>query len=539
MSRVLEPRGRWVRFAAALGALVVLAVMAAAAPASAHAVLEGSTPPPDVVLATAPDSVSLSFDEAVTLLPTSLRVYGPDGARVDAGDVAHPAGKGQAVSVHLRSGGAQGTYLVSWRVISADSHPVSGAYTFSVGRTSAAPVAPDDATNKGVAVALGAARLVGYAGSALLVGTLLFVAWCWAEGWSLRRVRRLAAVGAGLLALGTVADVLLKGPYDAALGFGSLGQGRLLREVLGTTYGHAAIARLVLVAALTLTLRLSRLPRLPVGVGAVLVGVSFALSGHAAAGSGRVVAALNDTVHVLCASMWLGSLAVILVAVLPLAENAAAVVARFSALAAVLVLLIVASGTYQAVRQVGSWAALGGTTYGRELLVKIGVVAVVLVAAAGSRAWVRQQRRTAGSTRILRRAVLAEAAGLVVVLGISSALVATEPAKTAYHPSIAANLVLEGDTVQVSAVPTGDRRMELHLYIFGKDQLPTDPKEIDATLSLPARSVGPLPVTLVNAGTGHRQGSIAVPVSGTWRLSVTLRTTAVDEATGSVALPIK
>jgi copper transport protein len=213
------------------------------------------------------------------------------------------------------------------------------------------------------------------------------------------------------------------------------------------------------------------------------------------------------------------------------------VVRRFSGLAAGLVLVIVASGTYQALRQVGAWAALAHTTYGRELLVKIGVVLVVLFAAAGSRTWVRRWRPS--PSLALRRTVLMETVGLVVVLGISSALVATEPAKTAYRPSIAANLVIQGDTVQVSAVPTGDRQVELHLYIFGSDQQPTDPKEIDATVSLPSQSIGPLPVTLDVAGPGHRQGTIGVPVAGDWQLSVTLRTSAVDEGTKTLALPIR
>lgn len=521
----------------ALGGLALLILVAIAAPASAHAVLEGSTPQPDVVLTSVPTAVSLTFDEAVTLLPTSLRVYGPDGYRVDVGDIAHADGKVQDVTVHLQAGRAQGTYLVSWRVISADSHPVSGAYTFSVGRTSTAPTAPTDTTNKTVGATLGTARLIGYFGSALFIGTMLFVAWCWTEGWVHRRVRRLAALGAGLLLVSTVADVLLKGPYDAALGLGGVGQGRLLREVLGTTYGHAAIARLVVVVVLLAALRLRALPSAALTVAALLLGVTFALSGHAAAGSGRTLAAINDTLHVVCASTWLGGLIVILVAVLPLAPDAPAVVRRFSGLATGLVLVVVVSGIYQALRQVGAWAALPGTTYGRELLVKIGIVLVVLFAAAGSRTWVRRGQASPSVT--LRRTVLAEAAGLVVVLGISSALVATEPAKTAYHPSIAANLVIEGDTVQISAVPTGDRQMELHLYIFGSDQQPTDPKEIDAAVSLPSQSIGPLPVTLDVAGPGHRQGTIGVPVAGDWQLSVTLRTSAVDEDTKTLALPIR
>jgi copper transport protein len=532
-----------------------------AGPASAHAVLEQSTPRPDSVLTTAPTEVTLRYDEPVTLLADSLRVYGPDGKRADRGDVGHPTGHGDEVRVSLGAA-AQGTYLVSWRVISADSHPVSGAFTYSVGKRTAAPTAPAENADQGMGGLLGVARWIGYAGSALLVGVLLVVAWCWREGWGNRDVRRLLGTGVGLLGVGAVLDFFLKGPYDAALGLGAIAHGDLIREVLGTTYGHATLARFVLAGLGVGLMALRRPSRLLASCYAVLVGISFALAGHAAAGSGRVLATINDTVHVLAASTWLGGLVLLLAVVLrpapaavdvtdvrapatsPAAAGAAEpaepaelapVVRRFSRLAAVLVLLLVATGIYQAARQVGSWGAFGATTYGRELLVKIGVICVVVLLAAGSRAFVWR----GGHPSRLRRTVLGEALGLAVVLGITSALVATEPAKTAYHPTASANLSIAGDTVQVSVVPAGDRQMQLHLYLFGADQQPTDPKEVDASVSLPAKSIGPLPVALSVAGPGHRTGTIAVPMTGSWQLAVTVRTTAVDEATGYLTMSIR
>jgi len=530
---------RLARTVAALGlASLVLLVPSSA---SAHAVLETSTPRPDSVLATLPASVTLTYDESVTLVPSSLRVYGPDGSRVDRGDVGHRGGRSQEIGVSLGAGAGEGTYLVSWRVISADSHPVSGAFTFSVGKVSATPVAPPETSSTSLGVALGAARWAGYVGSALLVGILVVIGWCWRAGWSSRRARGLMTLGGVLLAVGSVASLLLKGPYDAALGLGATFHGDLLREVLGSTYGRATVARLVLaLAGLALVWRRVRSLRVAV-VLAVLVGVSFALAGHAAAGSGHVVAAINDTVHVLAASVWLGGLVLLLAAVLPAAGSEAArvAVARFSGLALGAVVLLVATGLYQAIRQVGSVAAATGTTYGRELLVKVGIVLVVVVLAALSRRRLQRLVADGGTIARLRAVVAAEAVLILVVLGVTSALVATEPAKTAYHPSTAASLVIEGDTVQVSAIPAGNRTVELHLYVFGKDQQPSDPREITATVSLPSQSIDALPVQLQNAGPGHRQAVVAVPMAGDWQLAITVRTTAIDEATGYVTLPIR
>jgi len=520
---------------AVLAAVVAGTVMLLAGPVSAHAVLESSDPQPDALLATLPTAVTLHYDEAVTIVPGSLRVYGPDGERVDRGDAQHPGGIGPDVSVHLRSDAARGTYLVSWRVVSADSHPVAGAYTFSVGRASAAPPVPHDASATGISVALAAARWLGYAGSALLVGVLVVLAWCWREGWSQgssrRRLKAITAAGAALMIAGAVADIALKGPYDAALGWSSITDGSLLREVLGSTYGHATLARLVLtVVAIVLRPTLARSPWIISGL-ALLVGLTYAFAGHAAAGSGRVLAAANDTVHVVAASAWLGGLVLMLLAV-----DSPVVVRRFSRIAMGAVVVLVASGLYQAARQVGSWPALTGTTYGKELLVKLTVLAVVLGFAAVTRSLVR--RHDGAGPAQIRMSVVGETVGLCVILGITSALVATEPARIAYRPSVAANLTLAGDIVQVSAVPAGDRQLELHLYLFGHDEQPTEPKEVTATITLPGQQIGPLPVALAVAGPGHRQATIAVPVAGTWQLAVTVRTTAIDEATGYVTLPI-
>jgi copper transport protein len=197
--------------------------------------------------------------------------------------------------------------------------------------------------------------------------------------------------------------------------------------------------------------------------------------------------------------------------------------------------VLVATGLFQAWRQVGTLSALGPTTYGRELVVKTCLVLVVVGVATGSR---RLLRRREGLSR-LRRTVGVEAVLVLAVLGVTSGLVATEPARSAYRPTVAENLTLAGDTVQVSAVPAGDRQAELHVYVFGADGQPTEPKEVRASVTLPAKSVGPLPVALGVAGPGHRQALLSVPMVGTWRLAVTVRTSDFDEDTGFVQLPVR
>lgn len=129
--------------AALLGAL-----FAAASPASAHAALLGSTPNAGAVVAQPPPNVALTFSEQVAMDNKSVRVLDPKGNRADKG-VLRNFSKGSTVSygVDLRPGLANGTYTVAWQAVSADSHPVSGAFTFSIGAPSKTSVTATGTTS--------------------------------------------------------------------------------------------------------------------------------------------------------------------------------------------------------------------------------------------------------------------------------------------------------------------------------------------------------------------------------------------------------
>lgn len=524
-------------------------------PAQAHATLEGSDPGPDSTVAKVPARVTLRFDEPVTALAGSLRVYAPDGSRVDDGHLSHPDADGARLAVGLDAAGRRGTYLVSWRIVSADSHPVSGAFTFSVGRSTAAPSITTAGTDRTVSVLMGASRWLGYLGSALLLGGLVFIWWCWPRGRLDRRAGRLVLAGTATALVSVASGLLLDGPYDAGLGVGAITHGSLLTEVVDSGFGRALLARAGLVLLLTeltnAVRRTVRPPRAPLAVTAGLVSVgyliTFAFAGHAATSDHRGWTVASDALHVGAMSVWVGGLLMILTVAEARTREA---LLRFSALATVCVLVLVATGVYQSWLNVGSWAALPATGYGRELLVKTGLVALLLAAAGVSRARLHRPLAVPAATPDtarpmlppeppVRRTVLLEAVGAVAVLAITAALVATQPARTAYRPSVDTRIHLGPDIAEVTAVPDGDRRMDLHLSLTDRAGRLVNPPEVDAAVSLPGRSIGPLEITLHRFGTSHFTGTIAVPTPGDWRLAVTVRTTAIDEYTKVVVLPIR
>ncbi|MFJ6832737.1 copper resistance CopC/CopD family protein [Streptomyces sp. NPDC091209] len=249
MTLTIAPRFRTLLllFLAVFGALLV-----GAAPASAHAALTGSNPTQGSVVDTAPAQVSLTFSEQVSLNGNSLQVLDPKGDRVDAGGASDLGG--DTYGLKLRPGLPDGTYTVTYQVVSADSHPVSGAFTFSVGAPSQTSVAlSDQAVGGGVVGFLyGAARYFSYAGFILLVGGAAFVLGCWQRGSGIRPVQRLVVCGWLTLTASTLALLLLRGSYVGSGKVGDIFDLTLLGEVLQTKSGAALVSRLLLLAAAAL-----------------------------------------------------------------------------------------------------------------------------------------------------------------------------------------------------------------------------------------------------------------------------------------------
>ncbi len=464
-----------------LGAALVLLVLGGAGPASAHAALRSTDPGDGSVLQRAPRHVTLTFTESVGLRDDSFRVLDPGGHRVRTGEAGRADGRSDTARVTLPGRLGEGTYTVAWRVVSADSHPVSGAFTFSVGKPSAstAPVDPGPTENGLTATLHKIARYLAHLAGAVLIGTAAFVALCRPPDTAPLR-RPLVASWWTLLAA-TVALLLLRAPYEAGTGPSAVLDVSALGDTATTRPGALLLLRLALLVPVALFLtRTARTARrrvptpVPAAVGAALaVGLALTWSAaeHASAGVQVPLAVTSSVLHLLATAVWLGGLVALLVTLRGTTD--AATVTRFSRIAFASVTVLAVTGVYQSWRGLGSWQALTGTSYGKLLLAKLAAVAVLLAAAAVSRRWtaalvdsgaaVRERKRapervpervggppgggeaapepsgpvpppgTAGEAhrRGLRRSVLAEAGVAAVVLGITTVLTSTVPGRAA------------------------------------------------------------------------------------------------------------
>ncbi|MEU6603856.1 copper resistance protein CopC [Streptomyces shenzhenensis] len=431
MTRTITPRLRTLAllFLAVAGALLV-----GAGPASAHAALTGSDPAQGVVVDKAPDQVSLTFSEQVSMSSGSLRILDPKGKRVDSGEPSNVSGTTYAV--RLVSGLGDGTYTVAYQVVSADSHPVAGAYTFSVGAPSKTTVSVSGETVGGGVVGwlYGFGRYVSYAGFIVLVGGAAFVLACWQRGSGVRAVQRLVVGGWVALTAATLWLLLLRGSYTGSGAFGDIFDLNLLGQVLQTKTGAALVSRLLLLAAAALfiavlfgayarqapsTLNDGAARRLPapgdaeekrdltfgLAIGGTVVAAglaaSWAMAEHASTGLQPGIAMPVDVLHLVAVATWLGGLVALLVSLYRAPAETpvdAATVRRFSAVAFGSVLTLVVTGIYQSWRQLGAWSAFTDTRYGQLLLVKIGLVALLVGIAWISRRWTARLTDAARST---------------------------------------------------------------------------------------------------------------------------------------------
>ncbi|MFC9285618.1 copper resistance CopC/CopD family protein [Streptomyces sp. NPDC057052] len=411
MPTTIAPR---IRTLVLLFLAVTGALLAGAGQAFAHAALTGSDPAQGTVVEKAPAQVSLTFSEQVSTGAGSVRVLDPKGRRVDTGEPSAVGGTTYAVRLH--SGLPDGTYTVTYQVVSADSHPVAGAYTFSIGAPSATSV-PATAREAGGGVVgrlYGFGRYLSYAGFIVLAGGAAFVLGCWPGGAGVRAVQRLVVSGWLALTSATLFLLLLRGSYTGSGRIGDVFDLDLLGQVLQTKPGAALVSRLLLLAAAALFIAVlfgaydkregeeKRDLTFGLAIGGTVVAAglaaSWAMAEHASTGLQPGIAMPVDVVHLLAVAGWLGGLCALLVALYrgdtPVEVS---VVRRFSRVAFGSVVTLVATGVYQSWRQLGSWSAFTETRYGQLLLVKIGLVALLVGVAWISRRWTGRLEETAGA----------------------------------------------------------------------------------------------------------------------------------------------
>jgi copper transport protein len=531
----MAPLSIAVRRVALLATLAVLWSLLLAHPAAAHAELVDIAPENGAQLTRPPTEVRMTFTESVNLVNDGIRLVDHVGATVPTPD---PTVDGRTVTWPMPAVLPEGHYVVTWRVLSKDGHPVNGAFSFGVG-TAAVPGSATSTGTTGTSVnavpsgstapwPVVAIRLAGYLAFALFVGVAAFVLVC-APSRSNDPTLQLLARG-GLLggALAAVAALLVQGPYAAGASMSRAFDMRLLQETLSTPFGTAMLWRLGLYGVLGVLVW--RLPKILTELGTWLVpaavvatAATIAAAGHAAA-SGPIDL-LVDALHALTAAFWVGGLA----ALAALGRSVEPrVLHRFSTLAMASVLTLVVTGTLNSLRHLTAVEQLWLTRYGLTLLIKLSLVAGTLAVAAVSRRRLQQKRVPLRTVRI-------EVALTIAVLAVTSLLSVTapppQPSAASDHTDHSAGPGAANDTVQMSLGDQGEATLtvlpatttgsHLHVVLTDTNGQPLPATRVALKVANPARDIAPIPVPM-SMRDGVWVASYVFPLPGTWKTILTV-----------------
>ncbi|HET7856622.1 MAG TPA: CopD family protein [Gaiellaceae bacterium] len=535
----------------ALCAAMIIA-LAAAPTAAAHAVLVATTPGNDAVLQQSPDRVTLRFNEPVETAFGSVRVYDGNANRVDSGEISRPDEKSVAVAIDRRL--PRGTYTVTWRAISADSHPVSGAFVFHVGAPGAQPggIASEvfhQGTPDNVTWLYRVSRFFDFAFLLLVAGgaASLVLALASAPDDLRNRLYKLLAVFAAALVLSALAGIVLQGAVAGGFGVGEAAHWDTVSAVLDTRFGKTWLVQAALAAAVA-CLALVRPLRPVVLIPAAALVVTPSVSGHASVSG--TLSFVADVVHVAAASAWTGGLAFLVLGLLLAGEQrwplAARAVPRFSTLAVGAVAVLVTVGIVNAYEQVRAWRGLWETTYGQLLLAKIALVLPLLALGAyNNRFAVPRLRREVASPleqRRFLRAAGAELAIFVAIVGVTAVLVTEPPAKASVvrKGPYATTTDLGPLELNFVADPAKAGRNELHLYLLDKSGRPADVNELRVLASLPSQRIGPLRFTARRLAPGHFAVlGVQLTIPGDWQFRVEARRGEFTSYSQTVSVPIR
>lgn len=528
-------------------------LLGTASAAQAHAELVTSAPAPGQSV---DELATLTFDftEPVQLLPASLQLLDADGEPVNVFPSVRVVG--DSVTATFDPPLPAGAYFAVWRVISLDSHPVEGTLPFGV----QAP-APGSAleTSSG---SFGLAALRSAATGAALIATLLLAGALVVRRWALRdsamadrvihlvrRPRQVALVATAVL-VPVQAALLL----DASLWSG-LAPSSIL-TLAGTPVGQSLLLRvLALVAVGTFLVRAQHAAALGAGAAAL---ATFAISGHTRGSETAFTLTSSDLVHLAAGAVWLGGIVVLADALrrrgAPERPRVVAdAVGRFSGLAAVSLVAVTLSGAQLADGIVRATGPLGASAYGRALIIKTSIVAVLVAIGAYNRvvlveAVSRASRplvaggatadalpmprlartRTATSRDpwgSLRTTLRAEAAAFAVILLVTGALVDLTPPRPSTTASVS-TLFDVGGGISAELVGTVDPRSpeSLDLRLINAVGQAPRVESVLLEVSQPSRGLLATPWELTEVADGRWQLTAdALPLGGEWLAVLTIR----------------
>lgn len=371
--------------------------------ALAHAVLVAATPEAGATLDAPPAAITLEFNEPVT--PRLLQLVAPDGTTVTLDATTD----GNRLEIAPPAGLAPGSYVLSWRVVSDDGHPLGDSLFFSV-ETASAPIATAP-EGRGLPVLIWVLRLALYWGLFVGVGGVFVTRWLGGRTDTADLVARWAIAG------GIVAALVSLGAQGAdLLGQGLAGVLRPATWVEGASGPWGRTVALALLALVSARLALGGVQaRLLALAGLLLAALALVASGHVATATPHWLTRGAIFLHALMVAFWVGALAPLALALRSRTADATAFLLHFSRVIPWALIVLVGAGITMARIQIGGPQGLLASDYGHVFIAKMALVGLLLLAAAWNR-WRLTAPVLAGDAAAIRRFRRAVRGELLIVL---------------------------------------------------------------------------------------------------------------------------
>jgi copper transport protein len=547
-----------------LACLLFLAAQLAAASAvlpvgaaQAHATLLATDPADGAFLENAPTAVTLSFDEPVT--PVFVHLLDAQGQPVAAAGA--PEAADATVRVPLGAPLPQGGYIVSYRVSSADLHPVGGSFLFWIGEESRIEESADpthglSARGDAWRLAVIAMRALHLASLFIAAGGALFLVTVYRAGPCSARLRARSLAAGGIAVLTGLVGIGLGGAMLEAVAWSRLLAPETWRFGLQTRTEACLAVSLggMAVMAAGLVGRRAGWRDALAAVGALTAATAVGCSsGHAATAEPRWLSLAAISVHAAAVAYWLGALwpLATIVRAQPAAE-AAAVLRRFSRLAVGLVALLLAAGIVLGLLHIAAVEDLYTTTYGRLLLLKVLLVALLLgVALFNQRQLTPALQRGHGqAARMLRLSIAGEMGMAAAIILITEVLAQTAPphagagAPAAALPiqsgSVRVSAAAQGRTAAIEVTPGRPGPNTVAIELADAAGQPIVALEVTLTLSLPDGGIEPMRRTAVRGEAGrYVAAGPSFPLPGNWTVRIEALISETEKIIFTAQVPIR
>jgi len=510
-------------------------VVGSANPVEAHAGLKSSQPAASSVLEKSPKEIVLKFAEQVEISFGSIRLFDANSNLIvlPAPNYGFTNDVVDAKTVRVNVPDLEpGSYLVIWRVVSVDSHPVQGAFGFQIGSRGknlaalGVEVLSNSSASNFVKAVMGFARWLSFLGVMVLVGAMLLAT----QVTGVSRIGKIIYGSLIVAVFGSLLVLMMQAPYALGNSMGIVQLFSSVNEVLKTRLGTWLLVRVVALLFISIIIYKRDLHQKPIWrmaatIFVVVVFATFSISGHPGMRQFSALSIGTDIVHFACVSAWMGGLVTMVLLGRKWQSESPKVISWFSFMATIAMPIMVVTGIAQAWRMMEGFQNLFSTTYGTVLSIKVVLVVVAIAAGTKARQIFKGKKVDSEDLKKIKfsKTIVVESVIGLVVLAVTAVLVSVPPLSVDTSAPFTATLVQSNVIADITITPATIGSVEMHIVFSPPGGTLESIKSMTARISLVNGEIPPIPIGMKSIGVNHFLANLQLPRSGEWLLELIVK----------------